>query len=95
MAQMDLEIISPDKVLAKETQVKSILIPAKWGQMEILPDYADFVTILSQGSLVYKKEGNENSFQITGGLLTIVKNQVTILVDGTLATVTPITQNKK
>lgn len=87
---IDLEIVSPNEVLAKETGVTEIVIPANWGQMDVMPQYADFVTTLSPGELTYKKGGEKRSYNITGGLFTISKDKATVLVDGVMATVTSL-----
>jgi F-type H+-transporting ATPase subunit epsilon len=79
--KIDLEIVAPNALLASE-QVDEIVIPAAWGQMDILPQYADFVTTLTAGELIYRKGTERKAYQITGGLLTIAKDKATILVDG-------------
>lgn len=94
---IDLEIVSPNETLAKESGVTEVVIPANWGQMDVMPQYADFVTTLTQGELSYKKGGEKRSYNITGGLFTISKDKATVLVDGIMATVTSLDEarNKK
>jgi len=87
---LDLEILTPNEVLAKESSVDEILIPAFWGQMGILPQHTDFVTTLTEGKLSYRVGGKSKSHNITGGLIAIKNGKATILVDSLIATVTPI-----
>lgn len=95
MNQIELEIVSPTEILAKESGVTEVIIPALWGQMDVLPQYADFVTTLSSGEITFKKDGEKKSYNITGGLFTIAKDKATALVDGTLATVTSLDEARK
>ena len=78
------EIVTPSQSLATG-QADEIVIPAAWGQMDILPQYADFVTTMLAGELIYRVGNERKSFAITGGLFTIAKDKATILVDGLLA----------
>ncbi|MBF0105839.1 MAG: hypothetical protein HQM16_10990 [Deltaproteobacteria bacterium] len=84
------ELLTPREVLAKEASVDEIIIPAHWGQMDILPQHTDFVTTLTQGELTYRVGTKKETHNILGGLLTIKGDQATVLVDGVLAKVTPI-----
>lgn len=91
MASLEIEVISPNETLAEVSGVSELIIPATWGQMDILPEHADYMTTLAQGELKYVTEGGKaNTLNITGGLLTVSNNKATILVDGTIATVTSI-----
>lgn len=92
---IDIEIVSPSETVAKDTNVTEIIIPAHWGQMDVLPRHADFMTTLRQGELIYKKGAEKHSFNITGGLFTITKDKAVVLVDGLLATVTPIDEARR
>lgn len=87
---LELEILTPNQILAKETSVSEVVIPASWGQMGILPHHADFITDLIEGELSYKAGSNRRSHHITGGVIVVKKNKMTILLDGVMATVTPI-----
>lgn len=92
---LELEILTPKEILAKENNVDEIVIPAAWGQMGILPMHTDFVTSLTPGELTYRVGGNKKSHNITGGLLAVKNGVATILVDGLMATVTQIDDARK
>lgn len=89
---LELEILAPDTVLAKEVSVDEILIPAHWGQMGILPQHADYMTTLNRGEITYRVGSKEISHNITGGLMVVKQGKATVLVDGLMATVTPLEQ---
>ena len=87
---IELEIVSPSKVIAKESGVSEISLPGSVGQLGIFPDHTEFMTTLGTGPLTYKQGGLVQTFNISGGLFTINKNKATVLVESLLATVTPI-----
>lgn len=87
---LELEILTPKEVLAKESSVDEITIPAYWGQMGILPQYTDYVTTLTSGEITYRVGPNKQSHNISGGLITIKNGKATILVDSLIATITNI-----
>lgn len=87
---LELEILTPKEVLAKEPSVTEVTIPASWGQMEILPQHTDYMTSLVQGELSYTAASNRRVHNIAGGLVVVKNGKVTVLVDNIYATVTPI-----
>ena len=78
-----IQIVTPTKVL-KKTTADEIFIPAEWGRMQILPQHADYIGQLTAGELKYKNRatGQEESYNITGGLIALSGRDVKILVDG-------------
>ena len=92
---MEIEIITPKEVVARESQITRVVIPASWGQMEILPGYADYMTTLDRGTLTYVKNGEEVSRNISGGILTVSKEKGTVLVDDVLASVSSLEEARQ
>lgn len=90
MTQIELEIVSPSETVAKESNVSEIIIPAEWGQVDILPQHTEYMTTLRQGELSYKISGEKKTLNITGGLFMISHNKATVLADGLFATVTSL-----
>ena len=90
MTTLSLELLTPSEVLANESKVDEIVIPANWGQMGILPQHTDFVTTLTEGELSYRVGTKKKTHNILGGLFKIKNGRATILLDGVMATVTPI-----
>lgn len=85
----DLEIVTPREILA-HTQADEVIIPAQWGQMDLLPQHTDYVTTLVEGQLTYRSGTDRKSHRITGGLITVLGNKVKVLADGVLAEVVDI-----
>lgn len=92
---MELEIITPKEVVAQENQIDDVKIPAEWGQMQILPGHADYMTKLVAGALSYTKAGQSFSQNVSGGLCTISKQKITILVDDVLASVSSLKEARE
>tara|TARA_Y100000741_G_scaffold200871_1_gene152763 strand:- start:79 stop:435 length:357 start_codon:yes stop_codon:yes gene_type:complete len=63
-------------------EVDGILIPAKEGDAEILPQHAPFMTALRVGVVEIKLTDSENlKFLIDGGFADIALDQVTLLAE--------------
>ena len=88
--KLEHEILTPNEILAKESSVNGIMIPALWGQMDILPEHTDYITELTQGELAYRVGKEIRKHNISGGFIAIKDGKATVMVDGVLATVTPI-----
>lgn len=82
MAVLLLTIIAPDAVFF-EGNVRSVVLPAERGEIEVLPEHADYATLLSEGTLgVHLESGEIKSFALQSkGLAEIAKNRVTVFAD--------------
>ena len=76
---MYLEIISPDKkIFAGE--VSEVKLPGADGSFGILNDHAPLIASLKKGTV--KVTDNKNSilnFEISGGVIEVLKNKVIVL----------------
>ena len=62
-----------------------VFAPASMGEVGIAPRHAPMLTTLKPGEIrVQNEEGQEEVFYITGGMLEIQPNQVTVLADTAL-----------
>ena len=80
-SKLNFEFVSPmSSVFSGE--VDSVLLPAKEGDAEILPEHAPFMTALRVGIVEIKINDSENmSFLIDGGFADVALNQVTLLAE--------------
>lgn len=77
----DIEIATPERLLAREKAVRS-QIPAKDGYIGVLPDHAALLSELGIGALTYTTPSNQFfSIAISGGFLEINNNVVRVLTD--------------
>ena len=78
---LNVEIITPSQSL-QAGEATEVVAPAALGEVGILPMHARYLTTLTAGELRIRSAANETRYQITGGLLTVSDDKVTILVDG-------------
>ena len=75
---MQVDIVTPEKVLFSEKDISMVTIPGIEGQMGILDDHLSVVTFLRPG--VINIEQNENKyFFTTGGVVDFKNNSLSIL----------------
>jgi len=77
---LDLEIITPEKVLVKE-QVNMVEAKGTNGEFGVLPGHTQFLTIIEIGEVRYIKDGTTNYLATSGGYAEVVDDRVTILPD--------------
>ena len=78
---MQLEIITPEKTLFTG-EVDLVQLPGVDGSFEVLNHHAPMISVLSQGKIKIKKAGGENEFfEIRGGVIEVLKNHVLVLAE--------------
>jgi F-type H+-transporting ATPase subunit epsilon len=77
---MNVEIITPDKNMFKGT-AESIVVPGSTGLIGILNDHAPFITTLQKGSVVVTTSKGEESFDVKGGVVEVLNNNVIVLAE--------------
>jgi len=75
-----LEIITQEKQVLKD-EVDIVLAPAHEGQIGILPGHIGLLTKLQPGELYIIKGPSMTILAITGGLLDVHDNKVTVMAD--------------
>lgn len=79
---IDIEITIPEKSIFTASDATMIIAPGVDGQFTILPGHAPLVSLLSNGKLTYRSSSIEKDFLVTGGLIRVENNRVTVLADG-------------
>ncbi len=81
MAAMRLRVVTPEQVIY-DGAARSLVAPAWDGWVGILPGHAPFLTLMGEGPLTVEPEsGTRQSFAVTGGVMKVEDNQVTVLAD--------------
>ena len=75
---MKLQIITPDKELFSG-EVNSVVLPGTDGLIGVLKDHAPMVTSLKEGQVKVNIEKEEKFFDVNGGVVEVLKNNVIIL----------------
>lgn len=78
---MELTIITPHKKLVESEQADEFFFPGVEGQLNVLPEHANFVTQLETGVISWRKGNIQKRAFISFGWLEIFKDQVTVLAD--------------
>lgn len=77
---MRCEIATQDKLLY-EGPADVVVAPGIEGEMGILPKHAPLLTVLDIGVLCVRHQGEEHVFTITGGVMEVRPDLVTVLAD--------------
>ena len=80
MAELNLEIITPEKPVFKD-RIESVTIPGTLGGFQILKDHAPLISSFEIGVLKVKANSTENFFATAGGTVEVNQNKVLVLAD--------------
>jgi len=76
---MTIEIINPDETIFSG-EADLVQLPGKDGSFEILNNHAPLISVLKEGKIkVVDKSKNTQFFEITGGVIEVLRNKVLIL----------------
>lgn len=77
---MQLEIVTPDKnVFAGE--VDYVEFPGSDGTFGVLNNHAAMIATLKKGVIEVKIDKKQESFEINGGVVEVLKNKVIVLAE--------------
>ncbi|MCX6736248.1 MAG: ATP synthase F1 subunit epsilon [Candidatus Parcubacteria bacterium] len=85
MKNFRLKIITQEEVLL-ETEVESLYVTTIDGDINVLPHHTPYVSVLKPSEVIIKKDGKEESFACTGGILEVTPEKVVILADSAVRT---------
>jgi F-type H+-transporting ATPase subunit epsilon len=80
MAEINLEIIAPDKLVYKDS-VDSITVPGTKGMFQVLKDHAPLMSTIEIGVITIKKNDDNIYLTTAGGTIEVLNNNVLILAD--------------
>ncbi len=75
---MQLDILTADKTLFSG-EVDSITLPGSKGQFQVLNNHAAMVSSLDKGIVKTQSKSGNQTFEIKGGVVEILKNKVVVL----------------
>jgi F-type H+-transporting ATPase subunit epsilon len=82
MTPFSVDILTPNKVLAKNLAAESLLLPTVRGEINILPEHTHLITQLSKGAVTIfsaDDEEDDRAFFISDGICKVLKNKVVIM----------------
>ena len=78
---MIVEILTLEEVLLSK-EVKSVVVPGKSGNFEMLDNHAPIISILEKGTVkVTDMNNEETSIKLSGGSIEMSNNKITILAE--------------
>jgi len=84
MATIQVDIVSAEGEI-HSGDAAMVFAPASMGEVGIAPRHAPMLTTLKPGEVrVQDEDGKEEAFYITGGMLEVQPNRVTVLADTAL-----------
>ena len=75
---MKLQIVTPDKELFSG-EVESVVLPGTDGLIGVLNNHTPMVTSLKEGKIKINVDKEEKFFDVNGGVVEVLKNNVIIL----------------
>jgi F-type H+-transporting ATPase subunit epsilon len=75
-----VSVISPERTLY-EGEAEGVVAPAFDGEVGILTGHAPMMTLLGRGVLRLTGAGQATRFQVEGGFLQVVDNQVRVVTE--------------
>jgi F-type H+-transporting ATPase subunit epsilon len=76
---MNVEILSPDAQLF-QGDADVITLPGTTGSFQIKNNHAALISSLQTGTITVENGNEKTLFDISGGLVEVIKNKITILV---------------
>jgi len=80
VSQLELEIITPERVLVKE-QVDLLEARSELGEFGILPGHIQFLTTVDIGEVRFVKDGKTYYIAAGGGFAEVVNDKVLMLLE--------------
>ena len=80
MAELTLEIITPEKPIFKD-QIESVTIPGTQGSFQLLKNHAPIISSFEIGIIKVKKAAAETYYTTSGGTVEVSHNKVLVLAD--------------
>ena len=83
MSSMNLEIVTTEETVFTGS-VDYVSVNSVDGRIGILPNHISLISELDNGNLMWREGSKEKDITIDGGFIEVIKNNVTILIDGTI-----------
>lgn len=77
---LKLKMVTPVTTVF-EQEVDSVSIPTVLGQITVLPEHTELVSIVTHGELIVRYGGKELPLAVAGGVLEVFNNTLYILAD--------------
>ena len=81
---LELEIVTPERLVLKET-VEHVVLPTQaGGELDVLPGHVPLMAMIEPGELRYFKNGESESIAIARGFIEVVEDTVKVLTEAAI-----------
>ena len=80
MAQLELEVVTPERKVLSET-VDMVTVPGLGGELGILPGHTPLISQLQTGVLSYSHGGASSQLHVSGGFVEVNDDKVSVLAE--------------
>jgi len=78
---MKFKIVTPERIVF-EDEIEQVTLPTMEGEITVLPHHIPLIAVLKPGTMIAKKNGQDNELAVSGGLIEVRENNtVTVLAD--------------
>lgn len=81
MGRLQLEIVTPDRIVLPATEVEYVSLPGVEGEFGVLPGHIPFFAALQIGCLYFQRDGKKYYACLNGGFAEVADNRVQVLAD--------------
>jgi F-type H+-transporting ATPase subunit epsilon len=78
--KIKFKIVTPEKTVFEE-KIDQLTLPTQEGEITVLPNHIPLIAVLQAGELVVKYGGEEIAMAVSGGMVEVRRNEITILAD--------------
>jgi F-type H+-transporting ATPase subunit epsilon len=77
---MQLDIVTPDRRVVV-SKADDVVIPAKEGEIDVLPGHAPYLGVLGTGVLRFIAEGKTHHLMVSGGFIEVSGDKVVLMCE--------------
>jgi F-type H+-transporting ATPase subunit epsilon len=78
--KIKFKIVTPEKTVYEDS-IDQLTLPTREGEITVLPNHIPLISVLAPGELIAKKGEEETVMAVSGGMVEVRKNEITILAD--------------
>jgi len=79
---MNINVLTPDREIFQGA-ITSVKVPGTNGEFQVLKNHAPIVSSLASGKVfITKEDGSPFNFEIAGGFIEVLNNEIALLVQG-------------
>jgi F-type H+-transporting ATPase subunit epsilon len=78
--KIKFKIVTPEKTVYEDS-IDQVTLPTQEGEITVLPEHIPLIAVLAPGELTVKQDGKEIAMAVSGGMIEVRKNELTILAD--------------